>query len=127
SKSIPVFNMIFPASLDLATAPGATIDPVTGGACGGTLSVTLTIKDKNDNPLPAGTTVAVTADNGTITSGASFSIEDSTAVGGTPYTISIKGDGTGSPCADTTLSGRLSVKITTPNGNITEDSILVSK
>lgn len=117
SKSIPAFDMISPASLDFGTE------------CGSTLSVTLTIKDKNNNPLPAGTTVAVTADNGTITSGASFSIEDSIKAGGTKYTIGIKDDGTVDAttlvCKDTTSSGRLYVKITTPNGNITEDSIPV--
>lgn len=93
--------------------------------CNLSRTITLTIKDLNNNPLPAGTTVAVTTDNGTITSG-SFTIQDSTAVGGTSYIVGIKGDGTGSPCTDTTLSGRISVKITTPNGNITEASIPVT-
>lgn len=93
--------------------------------CNFSRTITLTIKDLNNNPLPAGTTVAVTTDNGTITGG-SFSIQDSIAVGGTSHIVGIKGDGTGSPCADTTASGRVSVKITTPNGNITEASIPVT-
>ncbi len=117
SGSFAEGTIISPASLNL-------------GGCGGTQAVTLTIRDVNNNPLPAGTSVVVTADNGTITSGGSFSIQDTTAVGGTIHIVGIKGDGTVDAttglCKDTTLSGSLSVKITTPNGNITEASIPVT-
>ncbi len=94
--------------------------------CNLSRTITLTIRDLHNNPLPAGTTVAVTADNGTITSGGSFSIQDTTAVGGTIHYVGIKGDGSGSPCTDTTPTGNVMVKITTPNGNITEASLPVT-
>lgn len=93
--------------------------------CNLSRTITLTIRDDNNNPLPAGTTVAVTTDNGTITGG-SFIIQNSTAIGGTSHIVGIKGDGTGSPCTDTTPTGNVMVKITTPNGNITEASIPVT-
>lgn len=115
SGSFAVGTIISPASLDL-------------GGCGGVQTITLTIKDLNNNPLPAGTTIAVSTDNGTILGDSSTVLWDTTAPGGTTHTVYIKGDGTlaGAVCTDTTLSGAFNVKITTPKGNITTASIPVN-
>jgi len=115
SGSFAVGTIISPASLDL-------------GGCGVAQTITLTIKDLHNNPLPAGTTIAVSTDNGTILGDTSIVIQDTTAVGGTTHAVYIKGDGTltGGVCNDTTLSGLFNVKITTPKGNITTASIPVN-
>jgi len=112
------------------TSPAGTIDLV--GGCSGTLrQVDLRIVDENGNPLPAGTTVAVTTTDGTISGTGSF-VQANTnvtpAAGTANYTVFVRDDSanvttvntvTGvstTTCTDTTLSGVLTVTVTTPGG-----------
>lgn len=124
SGSFATGTIISPASLDLDPAGE---DAAVDGCNANIKTVTLTIKDVNNNPLPAGTKIEIKTDNGTIKSETSGVIEDSTAVGGTSYIVRIVADGTltGGVCSDTKSSGTLDVKITTPKGNITTASIPV--
>jgi hypothetical protein len=110
-------------------APASTID--LGGNCAGaSQEVDLRIVDVRGNPMPAGTTVAITTTNGTI-SGTGTITQPNTnvtpAAGAANYTVSIRDDGvkttqtdpttgaiTFGPCVDTTISGVLTVTVTTP-------------
>ena len=122
-------------------APPGTIN--LGGACaGGSVQVDLRIVDVVGNPMPVGTTIVVTTTNGTISGTGSF-VQANTNVtppqpgfspagGESNYSVSVRDDGvltsfedpvTGLPtfvCVDKTLSGVLTVAVTTPGAGTVE-------
>ena len=95
----------------------------------------VTVVDVNGNAMPAGTTVAFTKDNGTITSDASYIVPDTIGCrtgGGCPafaasatfgdIPVTMKSDAAFVPatsCTNTTPSGTFTVKVTSPKGLIT--------
>jgi len=112
-------------------------------ACNAPTNVTFRITDVNGNAMPAGTTIAITTTNGTLVGGTSFIVANTNAnVATAPtafnYTVSLKSDATYTPavvgppavpasCSDTTPTGSLSVKVTTPVAAvITQGSVTVS-
>ncbi len=101
--------------------------PIDLGGCGAAQTLNLTVRDVNNNPMPVGTTIVVTTDNGTLSGPTSFTqISTNTLVLTPNYTVRIKGDGTGSPCTDSTPTGTLTVTVTTPNRIITTSFTTVS-
>jgi hypothetical protein len=129
AKSIHVRRSIvitLSGSTPLLTAFPAVIDLL---GCGPVQQVDLYIRDINGNPMPAGTTVTYTTTNGTLQGETSFVQPNTSAPQvAANYSVLIKGDGSGppaSPCTDTTLSGSLSVKITTPKAISTTYNIPV--
>jgi len=125
-----------------------------GGAAGGPLEFTVTVVDINGNAMPAGTRVEFTADNGTVTSDALYTVQStsgcrpaSAGAGGSAscpasaasstfgnIQVVMKSNATftaGTPpaagtCADTNNRGTLRVKVTTPKGNITSATATVT-
>ena len=120
--------------------PTGTID--LGGICDGrSEQVDLRIVDVRGNPMPVGTKIAVTTTDGTISGTGSF-VQANTNVtpppagfsppgGAANYSVSVRDDGVNTPftdpvtgqptfvCVDPTLSGVLTVTVTTPGGTIT--------
>jgi hypothetical protein len=97
------------------------------------------IVDEHGNAMPTGTTIAFTTDNGKLLSTASWIVPNdsgcSSAFGGCPanvgtadfgyYYLTMKSDATGA-CTNTSTSGTLSVKVTSPSGLISNTSIVVN-
>lgn len=99
----------------------------------------VTVVDVNGNAMPAGTTVAFTKDNGTITSDASYIVPDTIGCrtgGGCPVSagsatfgdipVTMKSDATftfvsggTNTCSNSTPSGTFTVKVTSPKGLVT--------
>jgi hypothetical protein len=122
----------------------APTNPIDLGGCGtapvGVNSGRLTqfnliLRDLNDNPLPAGTRIAVSATNGIIEAGASAVVPNTnvrfTTLTNDPafiYPVTLKNDATpaDTSCTDTTINGTLTVKITPPVGPVSEYTILVA-
>jgi hypothetical protein len=104
------------------------------------------VVDLNGNAMPAGTTIAFSADNGTITSDTSVTVPNTadcrTGFAGCPasaglpnfgnISVTMKSDATfavGPPalCTDSNgSSGTFTVKVTTPSGLITTNSVGVT-
>jgi hypothetical protein len=113
----------------LSTYSGGTIDldPGLTGGCGGSQTINVRIVDLHGNLMPAGTTVLFSANkNGAISwTGGSYPVENANtpiaSLTGYNYSVGVQGDGsiTSGVCSDTTSSGTLTVKITTPKGNTT--------
>jgi hypothetical protein len=109
------------------------------------MSYAIRIVDVNGNAMPTGTTIEFTADNGKLLSNPSWIVpnnngcnSDAVAFPGCPagigtagfglYPISMKSDATGTSattCTNTSTSGTLSVKVTSPSGLITPTTIPV--
>jgi protocatechuate 3,4-dioxygenase beta subunit len=115
SGSTPILPIISPGSIDLGGC-GA-------GAPGSIHSATLTVVDVNGNSLPSGTTISATTTNGVLVGVSSFTVP---ATGATSFTVNIQNDSTGTPCADSTPSGTLTVTTSTPASIVTSDVIPVS-
>jgi hypothetical protein len=109
----------------------AVISPVPAGVInlhgclpmGGQTRVDLRIVDEVGNPMPVGTTIAVTTSDGTMTGISTFTVANSNvtpAAGVANYFVTIKDDSTlsGSPpaCIDPTATGFLTVTVTTLGG-----------
>ena len=134
--------IVFSGSTAVITkiSPSGTINlgPPSSSTCSGTqMPVELRIVDVRGNPMPVGTTIAVTTTDGTISGTGSF-VQANTnvtlpAAGFSPagsdanYTVFVRDDGvqtniidpttgaiTGTTCADNTLTGVLTVTVTTP-------------
>ncbi len=104
-------------------------DPIDLGGCGvnrgAAFPFILLLRDRNNNPLPAGTTVSVSSTNGRIDVGSSMVVPNSNdsydntrqdqSAFNFPFTIVNDAPTTG-VCADTTLSGVLTVRIVTLRG-----------
>ena len=111
--------------------------PLDLGGCanrGGAFSFNLLLRDLNNNPLPAGTTVTVSSTNGRVDLGASTVVPNSNArydftqnqlAFNFPVTIVNDAPTTG-VCADPTLSGVLTVSITAPRGGRVNYTISVN-
>jgi hypothetical protein len=151
-KSIDVRTsqiIVFSSSAAIITINnGATIalPPCTlAGGAGGPMTFIVTVVDVNGNAMPAGTTVAFSSSNGTITSAASVVVPDTSgcrtgfagcpASVGTPnfgnFAVTMRSDATftdGPPpkCTNTTSAGTFTVNVTSPKGLITTSSMLVT-
>ena len=129
SGSFAITPTGLPANINLDAVPG----PV-GSGCGGTQTFSFLIADLHNNEMPAGTTVDIATDNGTLVGKTAFVVGDSTNqyIPGvdTNFTFSIKGDGTydavANTCTDTTTSGIVTVTVTTPKNNVTLFQVPVS-
>lgn len=109
-----------------------------------TMTFTVTVVDQHGNAMPAGTTVAFTTDNGTISAGASYIVPDTigcrTGYAGCPasaadpafgdHDVTMKSDATWDPvtpkCTNTTPAGTFTVTVTTPKGLITTSTMTVT-
>ena len=80
----------------------------------------MTVADINGNPMPAGTTIAITAPTGlTLNSPASYTVGNTSASGGTSHDISVTS--TATPGTDV-----IKILITTPAGHATQISLPVT-
>jgi len=122
SGSIPVITKI---------APAGVINLV-GGCSTTSVQVDVRIVDVNGNPLPAGTTIAFTSTDGTI-SGLNSFVQPNTnvtpAAGSANYSVTLRDDSvsttvvntngtTTTTCTDANRSGILTVTVTTPGGTV---------
>lgn len=116
---------------------GATIalPPCTGGGgVGAPSTFTVTVVDLHGNAMPAGTTVAFSSDNGTVTSSASYTVPStsgcrtgascpalaaSATFGDIPVTMKSDATWATGVCTNTNANGTFTVKVTTPKGVIT--------
>ena len=94
---------------------------------GTTTLVGLRIVDVNGNPMPVGTTIAVTTSDGTMTGISTFTegnTDVTPAAGAATHFVTIKDDSVTTPasgltpatCADPTPNGFMTVTVTTPGG-----------
>lgn len=108
-------------------SPAGVIDLSGCAPSGGTTQVDLRIVDAVGNPMPVGTTVAVTTSDGIMTGTSTFTQANTNvtpAAGASTHSVFVKDDSTtttsGTPpvttCTDPTASGFLTVTITTPGG-----------
>ena len=106
-----------PSALTYSTPSGFTvlgpkafgISPGNGG------SITFNLRDANGNPMPAGTTVAITADSsiGTVNAPTgAYTVPCTTALGGTDFTVSF----TAAMPTTTPVTGNLTIVVTSPLG-----------
>lgn len=115
---------------------GATIAlaPCVGGVVGAPSTFTVTVVDLHGNAMPAGTTVAFSSDNGTVTSSASYTVPSTSGCrtaascpalaalatfGDIPVTMKSDAILATGVCANTNANGTFTVKVTTPKGVIT--------
>jgi hypothetical protein len=139
SDSVPVaadvFKEVATGSIDLEGCGKDSLGAVTGGNSGMLKSFNIILRDFNNNPLPAGTTVTVTTSNGKVDAGASAVVPNTNVsylvVPSDPafvYRVTIKNDAApnDSTCKDPTPTGVLTVKIVPPVGPATEYSIVVN-
>jgi hypothetical protein len=122
-------------------APAGTIDLV-GNCTGTSQQVNLRVVDFGGNPMPVGTTIVVTTTNGTMSGTGSFTQANTNvtpAAGAANYSVSIRDDsvagtstnlttGVVSPtCTDATLSGVLTVTVTTPGAASVEPTKTIAQ
>jgi hypothetical protein len=131
-KSIVI---VFSGSTSVITkiAPAGSINLV-GNCSGASQQVDLRIVDSFGNPMPAGTTIVVMTSDGTISGTGSFTQENTNVTPGpgvANYSVSVRDDGVksnlidpntgaivGTTCTDATLTGVLTVTVTTPGAGI---------
>ena len=80
-------------------------------------TVSVTIGDLNNNPMPMGTKIDFTTTNGTIVGNSSFTVPNTNRLGPLVYQVLLE------PSEDDRTSGLLQVTVTTPFGNITAESV----
>ena len=80
-------------------------------------TVSVTIGDLNNNPMPMGTEIEFTTTNGTIVGNSSFTVPNTNRLGPLVYQVLLE------PSEDDRTSGLLQVTVTTPFGNITAESV----
>ncbi len=136
-------EIVFSGSTAIITkiAPAGTIDLV-GNCLGASQQVDLRVVDVVGNPLPVGTTIVVTTTDGTISGTGSFTQPNTnvTALAGAAnYSVSIRDDGvmtsttntvsgvTTISCVDPTLSGVLTVTVTTPGAGSVEPTKTIAQ
>jgi len=88
----------------------------------GAQTVNYTITDQNGNPMAAGSSVQVTSTEGIAVTGGGFDLPDclpdvSPAQGCTSFSVSLSDD---DPDTNNEASAAITIRIETPNGNITE-------
>lgn len=114
AKSKYIFrNMELVMSTDAAIISVLSADPIVGPG-----QIRFTVTDMNGNTMAAGTTITVTADNGTLGGVTSFTVPQNTGYGQT-YTVPISSDGTAS-------SGSVTITVTSVSGLKTIRNILSS-
>lgn len=95
-----------------------SVAPINLNCSGGPRDITIYVNDVNNNPMPVGTTIAVTTSDGSLVGTSSFVVPNSTVSPPLPFVVSIKGDGTvdllTSTCTDPTGFGKLKVLVTVP-------------
>lgn len=87
--------------------------------------------DRPGNPLPAGTTIAISTSNGRLLSASSYTVQNSNAVDSSNwvYSVLLNSDAaqdTSLVCTNSTTSGLLTITVTTPNGTVTQTSYSVT-
>jgi hypothetical protein len=137
NRAIHVRNslvIVFSGSTAVITkiAPGSAVSAINlGGNCAGaSQQVDLRIVDVVGNPMPVGTIIAFTTTNGTISGTSSFTQGNTNvtpAAGAANYSVSVRDDSffrtntvtgvTSTTCVDDTLSGVLTVTVTTPGAS----------
>ena len=80
-------------------------------------TVLVSIGDLNDNPMPMDTEIEFTTTNGTIVGDTSFKVPNTNQPGPLEYEVLVE------PTEDERTSGELQVKVTTPHGHVTTESI----
>ena len=135
-KSIDVFKnltIVFSGSNAVISQISPATIPIDLKGCnpssGTTTAVDLRIVDVNGNPMPVGTTIAVTTSDGTMTGASTFTVANTNVTppaGAATHQVYIKDDSTtttsGTPpavtttCTDPTPNGFLTVTVTTPGG-----------
>lgn len=131
--------IVFSTSAALITingGAGIALPPCVAGVLGAPFTFPVTVTDLNGNAMPAGTTVAFSATNGSITSSGSYVVPDTsgcrTSFAGCPASaasaafgdipVTMKSDAT-SPsagvCANASGFGNFTVTVTAPKGLIT--------
>lgn len=133
------------SSADITINGGAVIPlpPCAPAGVGAPLTFTVTVVDQNGNAMPAGTTVAFSSNNGTVTSSTPYVVPDTTvcrtgyagcpASAGTVtfgnISVTMKSDDTWDTGACTAVNGNtgtFTVKVTTPKGIITNATMNVT-
>ncbi len=131
SRSIHVRGqlvIVFSGSTALITLP-AGINLNDGGGlagCSGPQIVSIGVVDSTGNVMPVGTTIDVKTTNGKLGTN-SFVVGNTNQLVTPPYITTIQGDGSlaAGACTDATLTGVLTVTVTTPGGSVTSRSIAV--
>ena len=129
---VVVFSSSTAKSIDISPLSGTDLGGV--GGEGQVFSFNITIKDANDNEMPAGSNVVVTATNGTVVSGGTYVIQNTNRGVTLPqFTVGLKNDviretdNTGAIVKrDPTPSGSLIVTVTTPKGSVSSQSISIT-
>ena len=80
-------------------------------------TVSVTIGDFNNNPMPMGTEIEFTTTNGTIVGNSSFTVPNTNRLGPLVYQVLLE------PSENDRTSGMLQVTVTTPLENITTESV----
>lgn len=101
--------------IDLSTADDADGNEIGLGA----MSITLVFSDIFNNPLPAGTTVSITADNGVLSGNTSMTVPSTNTAVPLNMTFAVAREGEGNKKSN----GALTVTITTPKNIISSISI----
>jgi hypothetical protein len=112
--------------------PGTDLGGCTPGLTQTVRSFSALITDLNGNPMPAGTQVAVTSENGTLTGDRSYLFPNTSDQPTVPQlNFNLANDSpknAGGVCtgADPTLIGNLIIKVTTPRGVVTSRSVSIT-
>jgi hypothetical protein len=134
------------ANITINGGAAIALPPCVNGVLGAPRTFTVTVVDLHSNAMPAGTIVAFSSTNGTVTSDASYTVPNTAGCragyGGCPASsgwvtfgdipVTMRSDATvGSVggvlvCDDTNASGTFTVKVTTPNGVVTTGSVNVT-
>lgn len=111
-------SLVLVMSGSFASTFSYTANPLLTGGTAGTSTVTLA--DLNNQPLPSGTTVAISVSTGlTLDTPSSYTINSTNVAGGSSFDIAVT-VGTTYPG-----SGVVTIKVTTPIGNVTTLSLPV--
>ena len=107
-------SLVLVMSGSFATNVTYGANPLGTGGPGTSASTTVTLADLNNQPLPSGTTIAITVSTGlTLDTPASYTINSTNTAGGTTYDIAV------TTAATYTGNGVINIKVTTPIGNVT--------
>lgn len=119
TESINVRGQHYIVMADSTAAITVSQSPIVATTAGTTVTITV-VGYYNGLVMPAGTTIAVTTSNGTLSGTTSMTVPNSSGAGSgiTTLTLTVTSDSTPS-------SGFLTVKVTTPKGFVTTDSSTV--
>ena len=104
-------NIITNVSATVACGSATCADAATGA------TITFSVGDlAHDQPMPKGTTITITTDNGKLSGPTSYTVGNTNSNGPETYSIYVGSDGTSS-------AGTLTVTVTAPSGTKTYDTI----